>query len=440
MRRFNLYERCVLAAVLVVVGASLALGHDGRSGGARETAAGTPPRALSDPDVRRIARRVERLRGLRFRRPVEPLFVSAQRGSEILKRQIESGYSSRKRRIDEEELKLLGLLRPSDDLGRVIRAIEQEQVLGFYDDRSKRLVVIRRRNDAPALLEITLAHELVHALESQRFGLHVRGGLSDDAAIGESALAEGTATAIMTEYAERYVGAAGLLGASLGAAARTETKLPPYVEESLLFPYVEGEKFVNAFRTPNGGWRAVDRILALRPPRSAEQVLHPQKYAIDEKPAKIAIPSLAQVLGKAWRRVDSTSVGEFDLRALLKLVGDSREGAAAAAAAGWGGGRFTLWRKEPSAGSCAAPCIALDAGVLELRWDRALDRTQADEELPHVFEHGLRARRIGARVGLGVWSSRGGGIGMVSRGRSTTIAFAPSAPLAAHILLRSGGR
>ena len=42
---------------------------------------------------------------------------------------------------------------------------------GFYDDRSKRLVVIREPGATRPLLEITLAHELVHALEDQRFGL-----------------------------------------------------------------------------------------------------------------------------------------------------------------------------------------------------------------------------------------------------------------------------
>ena len=46
-------------------------------------------------------------------------------------------------------------------------------MLGFYDERTKRLVVVRDRRASRPLLEITLAHELVHALEDQRFGLRV---------------------------------------------------------------------------------------------------------------------------------------------------------------------------------------------------------------------------------------------------------------------------
>ena len=81
--------------------------------------------------------------------------------------------------------------------------VDQEQVLGFYDDRSKRLVVIRDAGVSRPLLELTLAHELVHALEDQRFGLDVGEGVRDDEVLAEAALAEGTATALMADYAGR---------------------------------------------------------------------------------------------------------------------------------------------------------------------------------------------------------------------------------------------
>jgi hypothetical protein len=363
---------------------------------------------------------------------VRPRFVTVEEGARILRRQVNTGYPLSRQRRDEEELKLLGLLKPSDDLAKVLRATEEEQVLGFYDATSKRLVLIRA-SGSRALLEITLSHELVHALEDQRFGLEVHGGLSDDAAVGDSALAEGTATAVMTEYAARYVGVGGLLGASLGAASKTQTKLPPYVEQSLLFPYIEGERFVDAFRPANGSWRAVDRILELRRPRSAEQVLHPRKYALDEGPVAVRTPTLTGVLSKGWRLVDSTSVGEFDLRELFAIVGGSPD---PAAAAGWGGGRFALWRKGSfSAAGCRAPCIENDVGLLRLAWDTPGDRVEGERALGRAFAHGLGGRRLAERSGVGLWSSRGGAIGMFGAGRRTTVALAPDASLTARILL-----
>ena len=59
-------------------------------------------------------------------------------------------------------------------------------MLGFYDDRLKRLVVIRDAQATVPLLEITLAHELVHALEDQHFGLDQPEGLPDDATLAEA--------------------------------------------------------------------------------------------------------------------------------------------------------------------------------------------------------------------------------------------------------------
>jgi hypothetical protein len=421
-----------------VIALALALGTEERSrSGSPDGSAGKRGMALSSGDVAKIARRVERLRGLRFRRPVKPRFVTVEEGARILRRQVDTGYPLTRQRRDEEELKLLGLLKPSDDLGKILRATEQEQVLGFYDPTSKRLVVIRSSGDSRAVLEITLSHELVHALEDQRFGFEVHGGLSDDAAVGDSALAEGTATAVMTEYADRYVGIGGLLGASLGAASKTETKLPPFVEQSLLFPYIEGERFVDAFRPANGSWRAVDRILELRRPRSAEQVLHPRKYALDERPVAVRIPPMTGILGKSWRLVDLTSVGEFDLRELFAIVGGSSD---PAAAAGWGGGRFALWRKGSfSAGGCRPPCIENDVGLLRLAWDTPGDRVEGERALGRAFTHGLDGRRLAERSGVGLWSSRGGAIGMFGTDRRTTVALAPDASLTARILLGLGG-
>ncbi|MGH2978006.1 MAG: hypothetical protein ACRDLQ_00025 [Solirubrobacterales bacterium] len=381
-----------------------------------------PAARLSSKDVDRIAGRVERLRGLRFTKPIRPLFLDRAEAVELLERAGREEYPVREQLVDEETAKLLGLLKPEDSLSQVLERVDQEQVLGFYDDRSKRLAVIRDAGVSRPLLELTLAHELVHALEDQRFGLDVGEGVRDDEVIAEASLAEGTATAVMTDYAAEHLGLAEILSI---ADVAEEAGLPEWVERQLLFPYLAGEEFVSVLRGQSGDWEAVDSVFRFRRPRTSEQVIHPRRFAAGEGAARVAVPDLRRA---GWRRLRRSSMGEFDVQMLLALNDAKRP---AEAAAGWGGGRFELWRRAV-AGECPAPCVKADLAWIRLRWDTTADRMEGEAALRGAFEHGLRAvggRKTGA---LRMWSSRGGAIALGGRGRETTVVLAPEAGLAAQ--------
>jgi hypothetical protein len=388
-----------------------------------------PPTAkFTAADVARVAARVEKLRGLKFERPVRPLFLDRDEAVALAARISRSEYSEAEQRVDEEGLKLLGLLRPNTDLRAAVDSVEQEQVLGFYDDRSKRLVVISDPGATRPLLEITLAHELVHALEDQRFGLDVPEGVPDDAALAESSLAEGTATALMIDYAKRYMKLGDVL--QLASESGGES-LPPFLEKLLLFPYLEGEKFVSEFRGERGGWGPIDAIYRFRRPHSSEQVLHPRRYALGERAERVPAPPLGPALGPGWRRLRATALGEYDLRLLFDLVGGTRP---AAGAEGWGGGRYELWRGGKPGADCAAPCVARDVAFVRVRWDTTRDRAEAERQLVRVWEKGLHGTRLSGARAL-AWSSRGGVILMEGRGRETTAVLAPDARVAARVLI-----
>ena len=348
-----------------------------------------PSARLTSKDVERIAHRVERLRGLRFTKPVRPLFLDREEAVEVLERAGRAEYPRRDQLRDEETAKLLGLLEPKDSLSRVLDRVDQEQVLGFYDDRSKRLVVIRDAGVSRPLLELTLAHELVHALDDQRFGLDVGEGIRDDEVLAEASLAEGTATALMTDYAAAHLGLADVL--SIADAAQ-DAGLPEFIERQLLFPYLAGEEFVSVLRGESGGWDAVDSVYRYRRPRTTEQVIHPRKFATGEGAAPIAVPDLRIRQRPGWRRLQRSSVGEFEVQMLLAL-NDARR--PAEAAAGWGGGRFELWRRTSP--GCRAPCVRADLAWLRLRWDTAADQAEAEIALGEAFERGLGARITGRR-------------------------------------------
>jgi hypothetical protein len=412
----------VIAAVVAVIALAVLLDR-------QEPYREPPPRAsLSPADVARIARRVERLRQLRFERPVKPLFTSRAEAVRIQSERVAKEYPPKSRRADEESLKLLGLMRPDEAIAGALSAIEREQVLGFYDPRTNRLVVVRDGSASRPLLELTLAHELVHALEDQRFGLHQSGDPSDDAALAESALAEGTATTVTAEYAVRYLGIDDAL--ALFGSLDSDTKLPAYIEDSLVFPYEQGIDFVATFRGGSRSWKALDNVIRLRRPATVEQVLHPRKYAIGELPARIQMPDLGAALGQGWRRLGGSSVGEFDLREIFKIVARSNN---ARAAAGWNGGRFELWQRRGRE-TCAEPCVSRDAGFMALAWDTVRDRTEGERALGAAFERGLRARPTGHRAGARLWSSRGGVVALGGGGRWTHLVLAPDAPTASRLI------
>ena len=384
-----------------------------------EDPAPSPAPRLEAQDVDRIAARVERLRDLRFTRPVKPLFLDRDDAVEVLARVGRREYPLREQRLDEEAAKLLGLLAPGASLSRVLERVDQEQVLGFYDDRSKRLVVIRDAGAGRALLELTLAHELVHALEDQRYDFDLPEGVRSDRVLAEAALAEGSATAVMADYAERHL----RLGDLLSVAETAEgAAFPEYIERQLLFPYVAGQEFVSVLRGDTGSWAAVDSVYRLRRPRTTEQVIHPRRFAAGEDAARLPAPRLRSLLPEPWRRLRSTSVGEFDLQMLFKLNQAPRP---ARAAAGWGAGRFELWRR-PAPG-CEAPCVRADLAWIGLRWDTPAERAEGETALRAALQRGLRARPAARAGRLELWRSRGGAIALAGSGVRTTVALAPDA-------------
>src|SRR5262249_34480522 len=124
---------------------------------------------------------------------------------------------------------------------------------------------------------------------------------------------------------------------SLGSA-QSAAKLPPYVERSLLFPYLGGLQFVQALREGTGDWQLVNIALRYRPPASTTQVLHPSAWLNVVQPQRVALPVGPLLKGAGYRRVGAGVQGEFDTAQILRsAVGDARS---RAAAAGWAGARY----------------------------------------------------------------------------------------------------
>ena len=394
-----------LVLLVLLLGAGFAF-DDGGSSGGKPAPAATPAPEKSAP-VSTIASRVEKIRELRFETRPRPAEVSPAQAKRDGLEDLDRSYPASERRVDEEVLKLLGLLEPSVDLRKVSATVFGEGVAGYYDPRTKRLRIVQGAQTTNRFLEeITLAHELTHALEDQRFGLDLEDTSgSDDAALARLALVEGSATAVMLTYGERHFSADQSIAGLFASLGQDTGDLPPFIEAQLVFPYLGGQAFVQRlFATGNNSWKVLNAADRFRPPASSEQVLHPDKYLAVEQPLKVRL-EVGRGLGEGgWRRTAAGTWGEW---ATGELLGDP------ASAEGWGGDRYELWQ-QPT-GTCQAPCRQRDALVMRWRWDTRADARE--------FETALRE-----------WLPREPGpSAVVAAGRDVTLALAPVAELARRL-------
>lgn len=379
-----------------------------------QQAAGLDPERLIALSLKRtpaVSRRVARLRELRFERPVKPRLASVADLRALAERQLDRPEARAELRVADVELRLLGLLEPGESLGEVATDTTA-LAAAFYDPRRGRLFVVGDAVPAgPALTEFVLAHELTHALEDQRYGLPEPKGVSDDRALAQSALVEGTATALMTDYAARHLDPFAL-AAEAGAVDGGTGGLPRFALAEVEFAYFGGAEFVARLRDVTGDWKLVDYAYEARAPATTEQVIHPEKYLDDERPLAVAGPRRP---GPGWRPVDDGVVGEFATTQILAEGVD--EAAARDAAAGWGGDSYRLWE-----GPCGGECSARHALGIAWRWDTLRDAREFERALETYLEDGLRGDPRGDRV----WAVDSGFAATTSAADAVRLGFGPT--------------
>jgi hypothetical protein len=412
-------------ALLLATGAAVALAalsHDSRFD---RLAPGKPERSLARLSVAatpRVARRVERIRQLEFDRVPRPTVVAGSRLVRITRREQRRHAELRGEEADEATVRMLGLLTDDERLGPATTA-GSDLAAAAYDTASDRLYVVRDAVSANrALVEFVLAHELTHAVEDSNYGLAEPHGPSDDRALAELALGEGTATAVMVDYAAGYLSPSDLLSA-LGGIDQGTGDVPKFVVDQLEWTYLGGQEFVSELRRLAGGWKLVDYAIRYRPPTSSEQVIHPSKYVHDERPLKVGIdpPALREA---GWRPVAGGDIGEFATAQLLELGDDEPD--ARRAAAGWGGDRYELWRRDVAPSACAADCRSDLVLVLGWRWDTSHDAAQFARAARRYLTGGLDA----TATAEGAYELPGGAAAIGTEPDSTTIVLAPDAQLA----------
>jgi len=295
------------------------------------------------PTIADVAGQVEQARGVKFVHPITPEPVTQQRIGQLLTAGTQDEFPADMAARRGRAWGTIGAIPAGTDLNKAVNDFGTSQTIGFYDTQTHRLVFVGTTLPTP-LERVTLAHELTHALDDQRFGLSRLNTLGrlcrDDRSDAFLSLAEGDAVETSVQWARKFLtpDELALLQQEANDQPQPPSSVPSFVEQETLFPYPNGQAFVEALLA-RGGTAAVNAAFR-HPPVSTEQILHPEKYPGD-LPQDVEVPDLAAKLGKGWSSLDVEDTGEGWLRTLLALR--LPQGAAVAGAAGWDGGQYRAW-------------------------------------------------------------------------------------------------
>ena len=288
-----------------------------------------------------IAHQVETLRGLSPRAEVPLSFLDEREMAALLRQFYTSGD-------------LKASLLPYTELGLlpdVLISVRPHQAAGIYVPEQEQLYVATGLQESSTDDQALLAHSYIHALQDQHFDLGAMDAraATTDATLAIRSLAKGDAMLLTAFY--RYGDPATADWEYLSELV-LQAEQPGYGAELDLveawarlqrFPYWEGHHFADALFQA-GGWEVINSAY-INPPRSTEQVLHPDRYLEgQDSPVYVTVPDLGTILDGGWTPLLQDTLGEFVTGLYLESL--LPEETAWRAADGWGGDTFVVWEHE----------------------------------------------------------------------------------------------
>lgn len=304
---------------------------------------GIDPAALEElrAEIDGLIAATEELRGLPFLEPPRVDILPPDEFEQRVRDLVASELVAEEVAAEEALYRLLGMLTGGVDLETLLVDLLGDQVVGFYDDDTRELVVPGDA-DLSVYERTVIVHELVHALGDQHFMFGDRlDALVEAEAFEEAAalqaLVEGDATYFQFVYIEDLppIDLLALGTEILGQDADLPQGTPAFLEQQLLFPYDEGFRLVERM-VEVGGLAAVDQAYR-DPPVTTEQVLHPDRYFTREAVRSVDLPP-TDVTG--YDVLEEGVFGELGIR--LLLTGSEDPGTVTQVADGWGGDAYRL--------------------------------------------------------------------------------------------------
>ena len=325
---------------------------------AQEAAVAPPPgnaNAAKNADFMAAADEVlgqmSKITGLKLMTPLKKSLRSREEIRAYVIKQMNEEKNAAERYADQRSAEAFGLLPKGFDLDTFMVNVLTEQVEGLYDPKSQEFYIA---DWSPVDDQrMVMAHELTHALEDQHFQIEAwekAARPNEDAELARDAVLEGSAMAAMVDYLMVSTGRGlkdlpdfdpGMLIGELGSTP-TLQGAPPFLKDTLIFPYISGLNFSAAILR-NTGWAALPGVFE-RPPVSTQQILHPALYKSGKIPATVALPRMEKLLGSNWAKLDENTMGEYGWKEVLKQFLD--EDRAKTLAAAWDGDRYAVFEEK----------------------------------------------------------------------------------------------
>jgi hypothetical protein len=287
--------------------------------------------------------KLEKAVGVTFKSPPRFEVRSRDEVRAFLEKRFAQELTDSELRGNERAYKRVGLLPDTMDLRGFMLKLLTEQVAGFYDPAVKVLYIVQGASDD--MVKVTVAHELVHALQDQYFNLDsltkVEG--KNDRQVAAQSVIEGQAT--LEQLSAMLGGGMAIANAPDGwdrmreLIRNSQNAMPVFagapmlIQETLLFPYLSGAEFMRNYKEKSAG-----KLPFADMPVSTEQVLHEDRFFGDrDDPTTVTLPVPAGA-GDLY----TNDFGEFETRLFLFQHLKDRD-AAYRGAAGWDGDRYASW-------------------------------------------------------------------------------------------------
>jgi len=234
--------------------------------------------------VGRAMARVEYVRGEEFDSRVPVNVISREEYRNRSSGGSGSGEISDYERWNDQVWEALFVTGESESSGEAIGETRSASVAGFYSPSDDEIKIITDSPESPTINNATLVHELVHALQDQRYDLTDAkyGGDTQDEQLAVDGLVEGDAKYVEQRYADRCGESwecVATPSSGGGGGGGGSPNLGIFL--TIFQPYSDGPVYVHDL-VDREGWNAIDERFE-NPPASSEQIIH----RTDEEPVPI---------------------------------------------------------------------------------------------------------------------------------------------------------
>lgn len=285
---------------------------------------------------------IEKAVGLKFKVPPKVEMRSKAQVREFVLKQFTEAQAVSDIAGQEAAYKRLGMIPDTLKLQPFLTNLLEEQIVGYYDPRTKVLYIVE--GAAKDIAGITITHELVHTLQDQYISLDSVQKIRDDndRLASAQSVFEGQAVyeqiAIMLGGSNIAINLPGGWDRIRDLIRESQASMPIFaaaprlIQETLIFPYLSGAEFYRNYKERKPG-----TVIYQDMPVSTEQIIHPAAFFVNrDAPTRVSLGTLSNATSTY-----QNGIGEFETRLFLfEHLNDQNE--AVRGASGWDGDRYAI--------------------------------------------------------------------------------------------------